>query len=61
VGRAGGQTALALAAHLGWGGVVLANWQWTGWAVGGVLVVVLVKVAVLGGFVMRRGRATKSR
>ncbi|MGW3628330.1 DUF2218 domain-containing protein [Streptomyces sp. NPDC000880] len=53
--------AFVLAVHLGLGGVVLANWQRTGWAVGGVLVVVLVKVAVLGGFAIRRGRATKSR
>ncbi|MFE9646383.1 DUF2218 domain-containing protein [Streptomyces sp. NPDC006365] len=53
--------ALVLAVHLGLGGAVLANWQWTGWAVGGVLAVVLVKVAVLGGFAVRCGRATKSR
>ncbi|GAB2883643.1 hypothetical protein GCM10027074_60330 [Streptomyces deserti] len=53
--------ALVLAVHLGWGGVVLANWQWIGWAVGGVLAVVLGKAALLGGFALRRGRATKSR
>lgn len=53
--------ALVLAVHLGLGSVVLANWQWTGWAIGVVLAVVLLKAALLGGFAMRRGRATKSR
>ncbi|MET9686597.1 hypothetical protein [Streptomyces coeruleorubidus] len=54
--------ALVLAAHLGLGGAVLANWRWTGWAVGGVLAVLLVKAVVLGGFaVHHRGRASKSR
>ncbi|GCB43485.1 DUF2218 domain-containing protein [Streptomyces sp. NL15-2K] len=53
--------ALVLAVHLRVGGVLLANWQWTGWAAGGVLLVVLVKVAALGGFALRRGRAAKSR
>lgn len=51
--------ALVLAVHLGIGSVILENWQWTGWAVGGVLAVVLVKAAVLGGFVARRGRAAR--
>jgi len=53
--------ALVLAVHLGLGGVLVANWQWTGWAAGGVLAVVLVKVVVLGGFAVQRGRASKSR
>jgi hypothetical protein len=53
--------ALVLAVHLGLGDAVLANWQWTGWTVCGVLAVVLVKVALLGGFAVRRGRATKGR
>ncbi|WP_409474545.1 DUF2218 domain-containing protein [Streptomyces sp. HC307] len=52
---------LILAVHLGLGGAVLSNWRWTGWAVGGVLVVVVVKVVVLGGFAVHRGRAWKSR
>ncbi|MGW0820144.1 DUF2218 domain-containing protein [Streptomyces sp. NPDC002845] len=41
--------ALVLVVHLGLGGALLANWRWTGWAAGGVLAVVLVKVAVLAG------------
>ncbi|MFD7280993.1 DUF2218 domain-containing protein [Streptomyces sp. NPDC059862] len=53
--------ALVLAVHLGLGGVLLANWRWTGWAVGGVLAVVLVKAVLLGGFAVHRGRASKSR
>lgn len=54
--------ALVLAVHLGFGGAVLANWQWTGWAVGGVLAVVLVKVVVLGRLaVHHRGRAARGR
>ncbi|WP_063824468.1 DUF2218 domain-containing protein [Streptomyces sp. CdTB01] len=53
--------ALVLLVHLGLGGAVLANWRWTGWTVGAVLAVVLVKVVLLGGFAVRRGRATKSR
>ena len=49
---------VAVSVHLGLGGILLANWQWTGWAVGAVLAVVLVKVVVLTGlgrFVIRRG------
>ncbi|MGW0840962.1 DUF2218 domain-containing protein [Streptomyces sp. NPDC002787] len=53
--------ALVLAVHLGLGGMLLANWRWTGWAVGGVLAVVLVKIAVLGGFAFGRNRASKNR
>ncbi|WP_063786045.1 DUF2218 domain-containing protein [Streptomyces sp. MMG1533] len=53
--------ALALAVHLGLGSALLANWQWTGWAAVGVLAVVLVKVALVGGFALRRGRASKGR
>jgi hypothetical protein len=52
---------LVLALHLGFGAVLLENWQWTGWAVGGVLVVVLVKVVVLGGFAFWRGRVLRNR
>ncbi|QUW85495.1 DUF2218 domain-containing protein (plasmid) [Streptomyces mirabilis] len=54
---------LAVAVHLGLGGVLLANWRWTGWAVGALLAVVLVKVTVLTGlgrFVVRRGKAPKA-
>ncbi|MEV8034541.1 DUF2218 domain-containing protein [Streptomyces sp. NPDC086182] len=46
--------ALVLAVHLGLGGVLLSNRRWTGWAVGGLLAVVLVKVALVGGFAVRR-------
>ncbi|RZB14304.1 DUF2218 domain-containing protein [Streptomyces sp. F001] len=52
---------LVLAVHLGLGGVLLSNWRWTGWAAGGILAVVLLKVALLGGFAIRRGRASRSR
>ncbi|PWI05930.1 hypothetical protein DIZ27_36175 [Streptomyces sp. NWU339] len=50
-----------LAAHLGLGGAVAANWRWTGGAVGAVLAAFLVKAAVLGGFAAHRGRAAKRR
>ncbi|MFF3412460.1 DUF2218 domain-containing protein [Streptomyces sp. NPDC002742] len=46
--------ALVLAVHLGLGGVLLSDRRWTGWAVGGLLAVVLVKVALVGGFAVRR-------
>ncbi|WP_369254978.1 DUF2218 domain-containing protein [Streptomyces sp. R35] len=55
---------LAVAVHLGLGGVLLANWRWTGWAVGVVLAVVLLKVTVLTGlgrFVVRRNRISRAR
>jgi hypothetical protein len=55
---------LALAVHLGLGSVLLANWRWTGWAVGVVLAVVLLKVTLLTGlgrFVLRRDRASGAR
>ncbi|MFF4728747.1 DUF2218 domain-containing protein [Streptomyces mirabilis] len=55
---------VAVAVHLGLGGILLANWQWTGWAVGAVLAIVLVKVVVLTGlgrFVIRRGKASRAR
>lgn len=55
---------LAVAVHLGLGGVLLANWRWTGWAVGVVLAVVLLKVTVLTGlgrFVLRRDRTSGAR
>ncbi|MFC4506221.1 MULTISPECIES: hypothetical protein [Streptomyces] len=52
---------LVLAVHLGLGGVLLSNWRWTGWAVGGLLAVVLLKIALLGGFAIRSGRASRSR
>jgi hypothetical protein len=52
---------LVLAVHLGLGGMLLANWRWTGWAVGGVLAVVLVKATVLGGFAFHRNRTSKNR
>ncbi|MGW7611434.1 DUF2218 domain-containing protein [Streptomyces sp. NPDC054766] len=45
---------LVLVVHLGLGGVLLSNRRWTGWAVGGLLAVVLVKVALVGGFAVRR-------
>ncbi|GAA3503212.1 hypothetical protein GCM10019016_103220 [Streptomyces prasinosporus] len=48
-----------LAAHLGLGGVVVANWHRTGGAAGAVLALVLVKATVLG--VAARHRATKRR
>jgi hypothetical protein len=50
-----------LAVHLGLGSLLLANWRWTGWAVGGLLAVVLAKAVLLGGLVMRRARPSKSR
>lgn len=55
---------LVIAVHLGLGGALLANWRWTGWAVGIVLAVVLVKAIVLtslGRFAIRRGKASKPR
>ncbi|MFF4351004.1 DUF2218 domain-containing protein [Streptomyces sp. NPDC001530] len=55
---------LAVAVHLGLGGILLANWRWTGWAVGVVLAVVLLKAAVLTGlgrFVIRRNKISKAR
>lgn len=52
---------IVLAVHLGLGGFLLSNWRWTGWAAVGLLVVLLLKVALLGGFVIRRDRASKSR
>lgn len=51
---------LAIALHLGLGGILVANWQWTAGTVGGVLAVVLVKVAVLGGIVVRRRKSSKA-
>ncbi|MET9817255.1 MULTISPECIES: DUF2218 domain-containing protein [unclassified Streptomyces] len=51
--------ALVLIVHLGLGGMLLANWRWTGWAVGGLLAVVLVKITVLGGFAFHRNRTSK--
>ncbi|MFF7550850.1 DUF2218 domain-containing protein [Streptomyces canus] len=53
--------AIVLAAHLGLGDVLLSNLRWTGWAVGCLLAVVLLKVALLGRFAIRRGRASKGR
>ncbi|MFD6033662.1 DUF2218 domain-containing protein [Streptomyces griseoincarnatus] len=50
-----------LAAHLGLGGAMAANWRWTGGAMGAVLAAFLVKAAVLGGFAAHRGRAAKRR
>src|SRR5439155_6528243 len=41
--------ALAIAAHVALGGAVLAAPSWTGWAADAVLVVIVVKVAVIGG------------
>ncbi|MFC5803075.1 DUF2218 domain-containing protein [Streptomyces formicae] len=49
--------ALALVVHLGLGGAILANLRWTGWAVGGVVAMVLVKAIVLGGFAVHRRRS----
>ncbi|WP_327313169.1 hypothetical protein [Streptomyces sp. NBC_01235] len=40
---------------------LLANRHWTGWAAVGVLAVVLLKVALVGGFGLHRGRARKGR
>ncbi|MCD9876371.1 DUF2218 domain-containing protein [Streptomyces guryensis] len=53
--------AIVLAVHLGLGSVLLSNWRWTGWASGGLLAVVLLEVALLGGFAIRRGRASTGR
>jgi hypothetical protein len=53
--------AIVLAVHLALGSVLLSNWRWTGWAAGGLLAVVLLKTALLGGFAVRRGRAPKGR
>ncbi|MDN3021408.1 DUF2218 domain-containing protein [Streptomyces sp. S.PB5] len=52
---------IALAAHLGLGSVLVSHWRWTGWAVGGLVVIVLLKAALLGGFAVRRGRVPKGR
>lgn len=52
---------LALAAHLGLGGAVVANWHSAGGAVGAVLAAFLLKAAVVGGFALHRGRATRRR
>lgn len=48
---------LAVAGHLGLGGAVLANLQWTSWVVDIILAVVLVKVIALGLFAFRRRQA----
>ena len=53
--------AIVLAVHLGLGSVLLSNWRWTGWAAGGLLAAVMLKVGLLGGFAIRRGRASKGR
>ncbi|MER8225857.1 DUF2218 domain-containing protein [Streptomyces sp. NPDC094143] len=45
---------LVLGAHLGLGGVLVANWHWTSGAAAAVLALVLVKAAVLGSAVRRR-------
>jgi hypothetical protein len=52
---------LVLAAHLGLGSVVAANWRWTAGAVTAVFALILVKAAVLGGFAVHRGWITKHR
>ncbi|MFF8036170.1 DUF2218 domain-containing protein [Streptomyces sp. NPDC016626] len=49
---------LVLAAHLGLGGVLVANWHFTSGAAAAVLALVLVKAAVLGSAAARR-RAAK--
>lgn len=51
-----GVVAVIVAVHLGLGGAVLADVPWTGWAVGFVVTAVLVKIAVVGGFAIRRSR-----
>lgn len=51
---------LAIALHLGLGGILVANWQWTAGTVGGVLAVVLVKVVVLGGIVVHRRKSSRA-
>jgi hypothetical protein len=51
---------LVLAAHLGLGGVLAANWHWSAGTAGTVLALVLVKAAVLGGVAAHR-RATRRR
>ncbi|MGW7265296.1 hypothetical protein [Streptomyces sp. NPDC054842] len=50
-----------LVVHLGLGRVLRAHWRWTGWAVGGLPAVVLAKVALVGGFVIRWARPSESR
>ncbi|WP_431960910.1 hypothetical protein [Actinacidiphila sp. bgisy160] len=49
---------LAVAAHLGLGGLLLTSGPWKHWALGAVLAVVVFKVAFL---LLRRGKARKAR
>ncbi|MFD8740781.1 DUF2218 domain-containing protein [Streptomyces sp. NPDC059618] len=52
--------ALIIAVHLGIGGAALAGAKWTDWAVTAVLVLVLAKLVLLGGHLLR-GRAASHR
>lgn len=51
-----GVAVIAVALHLGLGGAVLTRTSWTGWAVGFLVTVVVVKAALVGGFALRRHR-----
>lgn len=62
--RRGGWTGVAavaavaavVAVHLGLGGAVLADTRWTGWALALAVTAVVVKVGIVGGLAIRRGR-----
>ncbi|MFI5881305.1 DUF2218 domain-containing protein [Streptomyces sp. NPDC051554] len=49
-----GVAVVAVAVHLALGGTVLANTPWTGWVVGFLVTVVVVKAALVGGLALRR-------
>ncbi|MFI6405968.1 DUF2218 domain-containing protein [Streptomyces sp. NPDC050548] len=51
-----GVAVIAVALHLGLGGAVLTRTSWTGWLVGFLVTVVVVKVALVGGFTLHRHR-----
>ena len=51
-----GVAVIAVALHLGLGGAVLTRTSWTGWVVGFLVTVVVVKAALMGGFALHRHR-----
>ena len=52
-----GVAVVAVALHLAFGGTVLAHTPWTGWVLGFLVTVVVTKVALVGGFALRRHRS----
>jgi hypothetical protein len=51
-----GIAVVAVALHLTLGGTVLAQTPWTGWVIGFLVTVVVVKAALVGGLALRRHR-----